>query len=42
LACRVKGVAKTSDLTAEIVEDNPLELFTTFITVVLLCRGLVE
>jgi D-amino peptidase len=42
LASRVKGVTRTSDLAAEIEEDNPLELFTTFITVVLLCRGLVE
>jgi len=42
LACRVNGVRRTSDLTAEIEETNALELFTTFITVVLLCRGLVE
>jgi D-amino peptidase len=42
LASRVKGVTRTSDLTAEIEEDDPLELFTTFITVVLLCRGFVE
>ncbi len=42
LASRVKGVTRTSDLTAEIEEVSPLELFTTFVTVVLLCRGLVE
>ena len=42
LASRVKGVMQTSDLTAEIEQENPLELFSTFITVVLLCRGLVE
>lgn len=42
LACRVSGVVRTGDLAAEVTLDDPLELFRTFITVVLLCRGLVE
>lgn len=42
LAERVRGVTRTGDLTCEIVEIDPLELYLTFVTVVLLCRGLVE
>lgn len=42
LAARITGVVRTGDLTATITDDDPLRLFTTFITVVLLCRGLVE
>jgi D-amino peptidase len=42
LASRVNGVVRTGDLSAEIIESNPLELYRTFITVVLLCRGLTE
>jgi D-amino peptidase len=42
LASRVGGVERTGDLSAEIVDADPLELYRTFITVVLLCRGLVE
>jgi D-amino peptidase len=42
LASRVAGVTRTGDLSAEIVEFDPLELYRTFITVVLLCRGLSE
>jgi D-amino peptidase len=42
LACRISGVECTGDLTARIVLDDPLEAYQTFITVVLLCRGLVE
>ena len=42
LASRIKGVERTGDFTAEIVSTDPLEIFQTFITVVLLCRGLVE
>lgn len=42
LASRVVGVERTGDLTCSIVADDPLELYRTFITVVLLCRGLTE
>jgi D-amino peptidase len=42
LASRVAGVTRTGDLSAEIVEVDPLELYRTFITIVLLCRGLSE
>ncbi|MGH8980669.1 MAG: M55 family metallopeptidase [Acidimicrobiales bacterium] len=42
LAARVGGVSRTGDLTATIAGDDPLALFSTFITVVLLCRGFVE
>lgn len=42
LAGRVAGVERTGDLTATVTDADPLALFTTFITVVLLCRGLVS
>ncbi len=42
LASRVRGVERTGDLTASIAGEEPLEMFDTFITAVLLCRGLVE
>jgi D-amino peptidase len=42
LAARIHGVVRTGDLSAEITQDDPLELYRVFITVVLLCRGLVE
>jgi D-amino peptidase len=42
LASRVAGVRRTGTLTCEINLEDPLELYTTFITVVLLCRGLTE
>ena len=42
LATRVNGVDRTGDLSAEIIESDPLELYRSFITVVLLCRGLTE
>jgi D-amino peptidase len=42
LAGRIQGVECTGDLSARIVMDDPLEVYRTFITVVLLCRGLVE
>jgi D-amino peptidase len=42
LAARVRGVQRTGDLTATITDDDPLELFSTFITMVMLCRGFVE
>jgi D-amino peptidase len=42
LASRVNGVERTGGLSAEIVQSEPLELYRTFITVVLLCRGLSE
>lgn len=42
LAQRISGVNRTGDMTATMTDTDPLELFRTFITVVLLCRGLVE
>jgi D-amino peptidase len=42
LASRIAGVERTGDLTATIQSEDALDLFTSFITVVLLCRGLVE
>jgi len=42
LAARVRGCTRTGVLTVTLAGDDPLELFDTFITVVLLCRGLVE
>jgi D-amino peptidase len=42
LAARIAGVKRTGDLTAGIVGDDPLWIYQTFVTVVLLCRGLVE
>jgi D-amino peptidase len=42
LAGRVAGVVRTGDVTATIGVAAPLELFDTFVTVVLLCRGFVE
>jgi D-amino peptidase len=42
LAARIHGVVRTGDLSATITDSDPLELFSTFITIVLLCRGLVE
>ncbi len=42
LASRVGGVARTGDLSATIEGADPLSLFETFITLVLLCRGFVE
>ncbi len=42
LASRVKGIERTGDLTAELVESDPLEAFRTFITAVMICRYFVE
>jgi D-amino peptidase len=42
LAARVGGVDRTAILDATIAGDDPLALFRTFITVVLLCRGFRE
>jgi D-amino peptidase len=42
LAARIAGVGRTGDLSAVITRDDPLWIYQTFITVVLLCRGLVE
>ena len=42
LAARIAGVIRTGDVVATIGPAGPLELFETFVTVVLLCRGLVE
>jgi D-amino peptidase len=42
LAARITGIERTGDLAASIVADDPLAVYTTFITAVLLCRGLSE
>lgn len=42
LACRIAGIERTGDLTALIASADPLHLYDTFITAVLLCRGLTE
>jgi D-amino peptidase len=42
LASRVAGCEQTGPATAQIAGDDPLSLYETFITVVLLCRGLRE
>ena len=42
LAARIAGVERTGGLSAVITGDDPLWIYQTFITVVLLCRGLVE
>ncbi|MEO3780234.1 M55 family metallopeptidase [Micromonospora sp. B11E3] len=42
LAARVAGVERTSSHTAVLRADDPLTLYRCFVTVVLLCRGLVE
>jgi D-amino peptidase len=42
LASRVAGVERHGTLSASITGADPLEIYRAFITVVLLCRGLVE
>jgi D-amino peptidase len=42
LASRVAGCERTGALDARVIGDDPLELYRTFITIVLLCRGLQE
>jgi len=42
LASRVTGVKREDNLRCSITLESPLELYRTFITVVLLCRGLTE
>jgi D-amino peptidase len=42
LAGRIAGVERIGALAARISGDDPLDIYQTFITVVLLCRGLVE
>ncbi len=42
LASRVAGVVRDGTLSAHIVGTDPLEVYRTFVTIVLLCRGLVE
>jgi D-amino peptidase len=42
LATRIVGFVRTGDLTAELHGSDALELYRSFITAVLLCRGLVE
>lgn len=42
LAARIAGVVRQGDRSATVTHEDPLELFRTFVTVVLLCRGLTE
>ncbi len=42
LAARVTGVTRVDTLRCSITLESPLELYRTFITIVLLCRGLTE
>jgi len=42
LASRIEGVTRTGGLAATITDEDPLRLYRTFVTIVLLCRGLVE
>jgi D-amino peptidase len=42
LATRITGCERTSDLEGTIRSDDPLAAYRTFITTVLLCRGLAE
>jgi D-amino peptidase len=39
---RIAGVTRTGDLAATITDEDPLRLYRTFVTIVVLCRGLVE
>jgi D-amino peptidase len=42
LAARIAGIERTGTLSASLASADPLELYRSFITAVLLCRGLVE
>ncbi len=42
LAARVGEITRSGDLSCSITSESPLELYRTFITAVLLCRGLSE
>lgn len=42
LSCRIVGIERTGALSARLTGDDPLDIFRSFITAVLLCRGLVE
>jgi D-amino peptidase len=42
LSARIGGIERTGDLTARVEGNDPLALFDTFITAVLLCRGFLE
>lgn len=42
LASRVSGFSRTGVMSGVIVHDDPIEIYRTFISIVLLCRGLVE
>jgi D-amino peptidase len=42
LASRVSGFSRTGALSGIIVHDDPIEIYRTFISIVLLARGLVE
>ena len=42
LASRVNGFSRTGVLSGVIVHEDPIEIYRTFITIVLLCRGLGE
>ena len=39
---RIAGVTRTGDLAATITHEDPLRLYRTFVTIVVLCRSLVE
>jgi D-amino peptidase len=42
LASRIAGVTREDTLRCSITLESPLDLYRTFITIVLLCRGLTE
>lgn len=42
LASRIAGIERAGTLSARLAGDDPLEIYRSFITAVLLCRGLVE
>jgi len=42
LAARVRGCRRTGTRSAELTDADPLELYRAFVTIVLLCRGLLE
>jgi D-amino peptidase len=42
LAARIDGIERSGTLTARLTDADPLAAYRSFITAVLLCRGLVE
>lgn len=42
LASRIKGIERTGTLSAQLVGDDPLDIFKTFISAVMICRYFVE